>query len=285
LGSNKIEKIKKVAKSKNFPDNTPYKSISIEHIQNLSRDFDCKGRDLEIDALEHGIIPERYARNFKTFSAQDQIALLKSRVTIVGLGGLGGTVVEILARSGVGSLNLIDGDAFEDSNLNRQFLSTTAGLNTFKTKAAAQRVKKINASIEVEQHRLFLDRNNSIRLLKKSDVAVDCLDNLRTRFIVADACKKIGLPFVSAAVAGTSGHVTTIFPEDKGLELIYGDPDTAPLKGAEMSLGTVPFAVTFLAALECAEVIKIIQQKGSLLRNRLLVADLSDASVDVLQLA
>jgi molybdopterin/thiamine biosynthesis adenylyltransferase len=89
---------------------------------------------------------------------------------------------------------------------------------------------------------------------------------------------------VSAAVAGSSGHVTTIFPEDRGLRLIYGDPQNVPLKGAETSLGTVPYAVFLLASLECAEVAKIILGRGVSLRNKLLVADLTDGVIEVMNL-
>jgi molybdopterin/thiamine biosynthesis adenylyltransferase len=89
---------------------------------------------------------------------------------------------------------------------------------------------------------------------------------------------------VSAALAGASGQVTTIFPQDQGLRLIYGAEENVPLKGAETALGTVPYAVTFMAALECAEVIKILQDKPGLLRNKLLVADLEDAAIDIVAL-
>jgi molybdopterin/thiamine biosynthesis adenylyltransferase len=280
-----MDAIKKNARLKNFPDNTGYSSLSVDKILDISNNFGTSGRDIEIMALEHGVVPERYARNMKTFAPRDQTALLKSRVSVVGLGGLGGAVTEILARAGIGSLNLIDGDTFEDSNLNRQFLSTCDLINTPKAQAAVQRVKKINPSIHVDTHSQFLDKKNGAQLLTNSNVAVDCLDNVKTRFILEDICRQIISPLVSAAVAGAAGHITTIFPEDKGLHLIYGDPDNAPAKGAEAALGTVPYSVTLLAALQCAEVIKIIQNKGSLLRNKLLVVDLTDGIFEVITLA
>ena len=119
-----INKIKKVSMLKKFPDDTFYTSISVENIANLAKFFEVSGQYIEITALEENIVPERYARNMKMYSAKDQATLLKSRVGIVGLGGLGGAVTEMLARSGIGTLNLIDGDIFEDSNLNRQFLTS-----------------------------------------------------------------------------------------------------------------------------------------------------------------
>lgn len=284
MNADSIEKIIKSANPKEFPDKTFYNSISVKQIINLSRASGASGREIEIMALEHGVVPERYVRNMKTFSPQDQVALLRAEAGVVGLGGLGGAVVEILARLGVGTLNVIDGDTFEESNLNRQFLSTPRLIAKSKADAAERRIKEINPSITVKQHSQFLDQNNGLDLLSRPDVIVDCLDNLKTRFVLERLCRQIGSPLVSAAVAGSTGHVTTIFPQDQGLKLIYGDPDKIPPQGAEASLGTVPYSVTFLAALECAEVSKIIQQKGSLLRNKLLVADLNDGVFDVINL-
>jgi molybdopterin/thiamine biosynthesis adenylyltransferase len=272
------------AEAKTFPDQTPYRSIAVKHVLELARRSGGTGREIEITALENGIVPERYARNMRTFSLADQAALLKAHAGVVGLGGLGGIVTEILTRLGVGRLTLIDGDRFEDSNLNRQLLSSTADLGSAKAEAARQRVGQINPSIEVTAHSRFVSPENARELLGTCDVIVDCLDTLRARFEVEDACRAIDRPMVSAAVAGASGHVTAIFPADRGLRLIYGDPQNLPLKGAEAALGTVPYAVFLLASLECAEVAKIILGKGVPLRNKLLVADLTDGVIEVMSL-
>jgi molybdopterin/thiamine biosynthesis adenylyltransferase len=276
--------LEQLAEVKTFPDQTPYKSLSVHHVLELSRRPGPSGREIEISALENGIVPERYARNMRTFSLEDQAALLQARVGVVGLGGLGGTVAEVLARMGVGRLSLVDGDRFEESNLNRQLLSSVDGLGQLKSEAARARVGRINPSVDVNALAEFVTADNAGAVLEGCNVVVDCLDNLRTRFVVEDACRSIGCPLVSAAVAGASGHVTTIFPEDTGLRLIYGEPGQLPLKGAETALGTLPHAVVFLATLECAEVVKVILKKGSLLRHKLLVADLMEGIVEVMNL-
>ncbi|MFH1990918.1 MAG: HesA/MoeB/ThiF family protein [Pseudomonadota bacterium] len=276
--------IKKVSRRKKLPDGTLYQSISVEHTENLAKRFKVGGQHIEIKALENDIVPERYARNMKTFSIEDQAILLRSKVCVVGLGGLGGTVVEILARCGIGTLALIDGDSFEDSNLNRQFLSTHHLLAAPKVEAAAQRVRHINSSIVVQNYPEYLNRKNAKRLLKNSDVVVDCLDNVQTRFILEETSKKAKIPLVSAAVAGISGHITTIFPQDRGLTLIYGEPNRLPPKGAETALGCLSPAVTLLASLESAEVVKILLNRGATLRNRLLIVDLNDNTLAVLDL-
>jgi molybdopterin/thiamine biosynthesis adenylyltransferase len=276
--------LEQLSETKTFPDKTPYRSLSVANVLSLAGRSGASGREAEIAALENGIVPERYARNMRTFSLEDQAALLQARVGVVGLGGLGGTVVEVLARMGVGHLRLVDGDRFEDSNLNRQLLSTVEGLGQLKSEAARARVSRINPSVDVTALFEFVTAENAEAVLAGCDVVVDCLDTLRTRFVVEDACRRIGCPLVSAAVAGSSGHVTTIFPEDKGLRLIYGEPGQLPLKGAETSLGTLPYTVVFLATLECAEVVKVILKKGKLLRHKLLVADLMDGVVEVMNL-
>ena len=268
-----------------YPDGTAYRSIAAGEVMRLSAEMGLGGREIELAAIAENVVPERYARNQRSFSLQDQAALLNAEITVIGLGGLGGAVTEILARMGVGGLTLVDGDSFEDSNLNRQFLSTCDGLGRSKTEAARRRVAAINPSVEVKSCQRFLDAQNGHTFLSNAHLAVDCLDNLPARFWLESACRVKGCPLVSAAVAGATGHVTTIFPADKGLRLIYGDPQQVPLKGAEASLGTLPYAVTSLAALECAEVVKIILKKGNLLRNKLLIADFNTAQFDVMKLS
>ena len=276
--------LEELSEARTFPDKTPYRSLSVQHVLELSRRSGLSSREAEIAALENDVVPERYARNMRTFSHADQATLLKAHAGVVGLGGLGGTVTEILARMGVGRLTLIDGDRFEDSNLNRQLLSSIALLGHPKSEAARQRVHQINPSVHCSGPAEFLSPENADDWLASCDVVVDCLDNLPARFMVEDACRRLRRPMVSAAVAGASGHVTTIFPGDRGLRLVYGEPQNLPLKGAETSLGTVPFSVTFLAALECAEVAKILLGKGSPLRGKLLLADLMDGMVEVITL-
>lgn len=282
---NDIKKIlKELSEKKELPDKTPCAGISLKNIIEISVKSGISPREIEIASLEEEIIPERYFRNMKSFTATDQAILLKSTATIVGLGGLGGTVTEILARTGIGALNLIDGDVFEESNLNRQYLCRENLISTPKADAAAKRVKEINSSVAVSHYRNYLDEDNAQEIIKDSDVIIDCLDSLTGRFILEKASKKAGCRLVSAAVAGSYGHITTIFPEDPGLKLIYGDPRNAPEKGAETSLGALSFCVSLVASLEASEAIKIILGKGSLLRNKLLLIDLDGNTFETMQL-
>ncbi len=192
--------------------------------------------------------------------------------------------LEILARLGIGNLTLVDGDVFEESNLNRQLLSTPQTLGASKTATAANRVRQINPSVQTCMHDVFLDAENADRIIAGADVVVDCLDNLKTRFVLEKAARAAKIPLVSAAIAGTYGQITTIFPEDPGLSLIYGPEDQVPAKGAETTLGTLPYTAMMMASLECSEITKIFLNAGSLLRNKLLVMDLMDNAMEVLSL-
>jgi len=112
--------------------------------------------------MESSKYKERYDRNFNTFSPEEQSKLGVSTVVIIGLGGLGGGVCEMLARVGIGRLILVDGDVFEVSNLNRQLLSQERLIGFPKAEAARDRVKSINSGIEVIHRIEFLDEKKSL---------------------------------------------------------------------------------------------------------------------------
>lgn len=269
---------------KKYPDGNFYKSLSIQETARISGAVKIHPRYVEIAALEKGVVPERYVRNRKTFSLEQQADLLRASVSVVGLGGLGGTVIEILARMGVGFLKLMDGDKFEQNNLNRQLLSSEKKLKQNKASAALRRIEEINSAIEVSAHEEFLSEENALRLLGKPDVVVDCLDNIPTRFVLEKAVRKIGCPLVTAAVAGLSGHVSVVFPGYPGLEALYGPPEFVTFRGAEAKLGCLPQAVTLIASLQCSEVAKILLGQKYILKNKMLAVDLTDNTFEVLQL-
>lgn len=266
------------------PDGDSYQGLSVEDTKLLSRRHRIPGCHVEIAALEAGIVPERYCRNLKSFSLEDQRRLLGSRVIIVGLGGLGGGVAETLARLGVGTLDLVDGDTFDDGNLNRQVLCNETNLGRNKADAAVEQIKRINSSTILRPHAIFLDEGNSNGMLHHTDVVVDCLGEAARRFVLENLAKRAGKPLVSAAVAGLSGHVTTVFPDDPGLRLVYGDPDLLPALGAEAELGCLPHITAFMAALQCAEITKVLLGRGRLLQNRILAVDLLDNTFEVVAL-
>jgi molybdopterin/thiamine biosynthesis adenylyltransferase len=270
------KQIRTAARSTTQPDGETIQALDVAAAAHLA-DTQSKGRRaVEITALKDGILPLRYARNFKTYDREDQITLLNSHVAVIGLGGLGGAVSVSLARVGVGRLTLVDGDRFCGHNLNRQALCAEADLEKPKAAVAARRITAINGACEVQVHEAFLNEDNAPGLLKGAQVVIDCLDNIPGRFTLQAAAKQMGIPLVSAAVGGEAGHLMVIYPEDPGLELIYGPPeDRKTEKGAETALGCLPHIVTIMANLEVNEALNILRGRESQLRRRMLLVDLA----------
>ncbi|MFB0547151.1 MAG: ThiF family adenylyltransferase [Anaerolineae bacterium] len=257
------------------------KVIPLDRLQALAHEFDLSLREVELAALEARILPRRYLRSFGTVGWEGQIKLLNSTVTVVGLGGLGGNVVEGLARMGVGRLILIDGDVFVDHNLNRQILSTEAILGSSKTEVARARVAQINSALEVVLHSVQATAETLPRLLKGADVVVDALDRLPTRLALQKAAQTLGIPMVHGAIAGYVGQVMTIFPGDGGLQAFYGED--VPQQGAEVQLGCPAATPMMVSAWQVQETLKILLGCGQLLRHKMLFMDAEMGRVEILK--
>lgn len=115
----------------------------------LACHFGCSLKELEILALQNQVWPLRYFRNFKIISFEQQIRLLQSEVVLCGAGGIGGFVLEIMLRLGIGSIVVVDGDRFEESNMNRQLLSSIVNLGQYKLCPAKERAACINPAVEL----------------------------------------------------------------------------------------------------------------------------------------
>jgi len=227
---------------------------------------------------------ERYDRNFNTLSLEEQKKLGTSKVVVLGLGGLGGSVCEMLARVGIGHLTLIDGDVFEPSNLNRQLLCRENMIGFPKARAAKDRVNAINSEVIVKDFIEYVDESNLYEHIKDADVVMDCLDSIDTRFLLQKAAQKASIPIVSGAIAGVAGQVTTIFPKDKGYELIYGKKGRNQSKGIETKTGNMAYCALFVAALQSSECLKVLLDRGDILRNKLLIAELWTNTFDIMDL-
>ena len=154
-------------------------------------------------ALEAGIFPECFERNFPSLTPAEQLALWQSSALVLGLGGLGGLQAQLLARAGVGQLYLADGDVFAASNLNRQLLATNQTLGQNKAAVTARHLLKVNEAIIVEAIPAFLDAKRLLDFLPSVQVLLDALDTLATRRELINTAKQAGVPVVHGAVSGT----------------------------------------------------------------------------------
>ena len=239
--------------------------------------------DVYRGALALGIVPYRYVRNRDAVSVEEQLKLAESRVAVVGAGGLGGHVILLLARVGIGHLVVVDHDLFDETNLNRQALSNRESIGRPKAEVAVATVGSINPAVEVTPYQIKLDTSNAREILDGADVVVDALDNVPTRFALERATKALKIPLVHGALAGFEGQMMTIFPEDPGLKNLYGSEQATvdDTKRPEAILGVPVLTPSFIANLQAMEVVKIVLKRGKIFQNTMLHADLEAGQVSV----
>lgn len=216
----------------------------------------------------------------QTLSSEENDKLKNYKVCVIGCGGLGGYVIEMLGRIGVGYITAVDGDVFQESNLNRQILSDTHSLGKSKSITTKERMMNVNPLIEVNAINEFLTKENYPEILKGHDIIVDALDSIDARLMLQDACEELNIPLVSGAIAGWYGQVTTVYPGDKTLNIIYGKKVG---KGVEVKLGNPSFTPALVASIEVSEVIKVLIGRGELLRKRILFIDTLNQDYEVIE--
>jgi molybdopterin/thiamine biosynthesis adenylyltransferase len=223
----------------------------------------------------------RYSRNISTLSEEENESLKNYTVCVVGCGGLGGYIIEMLGRIGIGHIIAVDGDVFEESNLNRQILSDGESLGFKKAIIAKARMEKVNPLVKVEPITNKLTLENGAEIIKFANVVVDALDSIETRLILEKLCEKENKPLIHGAIAGWYGQVTTILPGDNTLSWFYKGKD---LVGEEKKLGNPAFTPALVASIEVSEVIKLLINKGELLSSKILFIDLLNHDYEILEL-
>ena len=239
--------------------------------------FNLSLSKVEETALELGILPARYQRNRQTISTLQQYRLFRSKAVIIGCGGLGGYVIEELARLGVGNLVLIDSDVIEEHNLNRQILSTADVINRPKVEVACERVRAINPAVNVTPLKTVFFHDNGRELVHGADVVIDGLDTIPARLELAQICHEMSIPVVHGAIGGWYGQVATQLPGENISPQIFGM--TPPIKGIETDLGNPSFTPGVIASLQAAEACKILLREGKCLSKRILFINLLDMEI------
>jgi adenylyltransferase/sulfurtransferase len=218
----------------------------------------------------------RYERHLKLkgIGLSGQRKLQRSRVLIVGAGGLGSPVSLYLSGAGVGTIGMVDFDRVEESNLHRQVIYGTRDIGRKKLDAAIDRLSDLNPHVKFVAHPGKLDQDNAVKTLKGYDVVIDCTDNIPSRYLVSDAAYLCGVPDVYGAVNAYQGQAT-LFGYDRGpcYRCLYPSPpgsEMAPSRTGNAVLGVLPGIVGNIQALEA---IKVLLGIGKTLSGRLLLID------------
>lgn len=226
-------------------------------------------------------LKDRYNRNMTTLSHEENERLHTFRVCVIGCGGLGGYVIELLGRLGIGYITAVDGDVFEETNLNRQLLSSEFHIGKSKALTAKERMQHVNSDITVQAICEYLTEENCDQIIAEHNIVVDALDNMSARRILERHCESQGIPLVHGAIAGWYGQVSTIYPGDQTIAKIYPEGED---KGAETELGNPSFTPALVASLQVAEVVKVLLKKGEILRGKLLNIDILNHEYEIFSL-
>ncbi len=228
----------------------------------------------------------RYSRNIllSEVGGTGQAALRAARVLVVGAGGLGCPLVLYLAAAGIGTIGIVDDDAVELSNLQRQIAHTTASIGVPKVESLASRVAALNPATRLELHQMRLTAANVAGLVAGYDLVCDGSDNFPTRFLLNDACVLAGKTLISAAVLRFDGQLATFKPGGPCYRCLHA---AAPPPGTVASCaeaGVLGAVTGVMGSLQAAEVLKEIMGVGDSLAGRLLIWDALGARFHAIRL-
>lgn len=231
---------------------------------------------------------ERYARHIilQGIGLEGQEKISKSKVLIVGTGGLGSPNALYLAAAGVGEIGVCDGDVVDLSNLQRQIIHATHNIGKAKTFSAKQKLEAINPNIKITMYNEFLDASNMLEIVNKYDFIIDGADNFATKFLINDACVLAKKPFSHGGVLRFSGQTMTIIPHQSACyACVFDAPppkDQVPTCSTAGILGSI---AGMLGTIQATEALKYITGYGELLTNKLLIFDATTMDFDKLNVS
>jgi len=301
-------RVEECAREERLPAGNKVRVLPMAAEERLAQDLGLTRREVQMAALRQDVVPRRYLRNFGNWknwesqenrgsrgcrgscdsglSVEGQLRLLGSRIAMVGLGGLGGHVLEILARMGVGCIRAADADTFDEHNLNRQLLASSTTLLRPKTESAMLRVGEINPAVTMEAVQEYLVEETMPAFLSGAQLALDCLGGLASRLALQRAAAAVGIPLVTGAMAGLTGYVAVVQP---GQPNQPGQPGPAEFLGqgasAEEILGTPAPTAAIIASLMAAEAVRLLTGNPSPLSGGMLLVDLADMRFERVTLA
>lgn len=218
----------------------------------------------------------RYSRHIilPEVGPKGQQKLRNSKVLIVGAGGLGSPVSLYLAAAGVGNIGLIDFDRVDLSNLQRQVIHTSNRVGELKVESATKAINELNPHVKVDKITHALDSSNAIDIIKNYDLVIDGTDNFPTRYLINDACIKLGKPFVYGSIYRFEGHVSVFgIKNNPCYRCLFPEPPASGLAPSCSEAGVLGVLAGTIGTLQATEALKLILGIGDSLAGYLLVYD------------
>ena len=219
---------------------------------------------------------EIYRRNILLdgVGEEGQRKLLESRVLVVGAGGLGSPALYYLAAAGVGKIGIVDEDRVELSNLQRQILHGRGDVGSLKTQSAGRSLHRLRPDLRIVLHTLRLNEENAQEILQGYDFVIEATDNFESKFLINDACVRLGKPFSHAGILGFCGQTMTVVPgRGPCYRCVFEDVPPAGTVKTTSEIGVLGSVPGVLGAIQATEAVKVLLGLGRLLVGRLLTWD------------
>jgi molybdopterin/thiamine biosynthesis adenylyltransferase len=202
---------------------------------------------------------------------EGQLKLKKSRVLVIGVGGLGTPILQYLSAGGVGRIGIVDHDIVSESNLQRQILFGSKDLGKLKAIIARERLSALNPECDFQIHNLRITRDNILRIIGDYDLVFDASDNFPTRYLINDACVILGKTWVYGAIYSFEGHIS-VFNYNGGptLRCLFPDPPAIGTYQPAGEIGLLGVLPGMVGCYQASEAIKVITGYGEILSGRLL---------------
>jgi molybdopterin/thiamine biosynthesis adenylyltransferase len=216
---------------------------------------------------------ERYSRHIilKEVGAKGQKALLKSKVLIIGAGGLGAPAALYLAAAGIGTIGIADADNVDLSNLQRQVIHTTPDVGKSKVESARETMLAINPDVNVNTYQNFVTAENILNLIESYDFIIDGTDNFPAKFLINDACVISKKPFSHAGIIRFQGQLMTYIPgEGPCYRCVFKEPPPPDAVPTCRQAGVIGAMGGVIGSLQAMETIKYFLKAGNLLTGSLL---------------
>ena len=228
---------------------------------------------------------ERYKRHIliKNIGGQGQKKMVQAKVLLIGLGGIGSTVLQHLAAAGIGKIGLVDQDTVALSNLQRQTIYTFEDIGRKKVRVASNFIKNLNKNVDISEYDFFLNANNSNSVIGEYDIVLDGTDNVESRELINQHCVKLGKPLIFGGVSGWEGLVSLlVYKNSACFACIFKNSEKRSVFFDCSSEGVLGVTTSLVGTLMVAETIKLICNTGQLLTNKLLICDALSGVTEIL---
>lgn len=227
----------------------------------------------------------RYSRHILLdgFGAEGQETLLRSKVLLIGAGGLGSPNALYLAAAGIGTIGIADADVVSISNLQRQIIHFSTDVNKPKVESAAEKMRQINPDVKVVTYDCYITQDNIMDIIRDYDFIIDCTDSFASKYLINDACVFAGKPFCAGGVVRYGAQVMTHVPGSACYRCIFPEPPAESQVETCSMVGVLGSVVGIMGSIQATEAIKYLTGIGELLTNKLLLIDALTMNVQSLQ--